>query len=121
VAPKWQILAFFSLTTGHGPALNQQCARQLRRCQPNLGGLAPWLKSCNLSLAMPRQTVTGEKHLSPAERKARVDSLVAAGKVTRRQAALIDFREPPEALRAEAAKLVPMAKRALERARRHAA
>ena len=70
---------------------------------------------------MPRQTATADKHLSPAERKARMDALVAAGKVTRRQASLIDFREPPGALRAEAAKLVPMAKRALERAHRRAA
>jgi hypothetical protein len=83
--------------------------------------LASWRESCHLSFAMPRQTATTAKHLSPAERKARVDSLVAAGKVTRRQASLIDFREPPEALRAEAAKLVPMAKQALERARRRAA
>jgi hypothetical protein len=73
------------------------------------------------TIAMNRPT-TAKKTLSPAERKARVDALVAARKVTHEQAALIRYdEEVPEAVVADAAKLVPVAKRALTRARRQAA
>lgn len=56
--------------------------------------------------------------LPVAERKARLARMVAKGEISAERAALIDFREPTAAVRAEAEKLVPMAKRALERAAR---
>ena len=70
------------------------------------------------SSAMPRATATTAKPLSLAERKARLASMVGKGQISAKRAALIDFREPTAAVRAEAKKLVPMAKRALARVAR---
>ena len=67
---------------------------------------------------MPRATATTAKPLSLAERKARLASMVGKGQISAKRAALIDFREPTAAVRAEAKKLVPMAKRALARVAR---
>lgn len=55
------------------------------------------------------------KPLTLAERKARVAALVAAGKVSAKRAALIDFREPTAFERALAQSLVPKARKALAR------
>ncbi|HYR59356.1 MAG TPA: hypothetical protein VEO95_12035 [Chthoniobacteraceae bacterium] len=61
---------------------------------------------------MPRQTgetaLTAEPR-SLAERKAGLDELVAAGKITKRQAALIDLREPTARERDYAETLLPRA------------
>jgi hypothetical protein len=62
---------------------------------------------------MPRETATTAKPRSLAERKASVAELVASGKLTAEQAALIDFREPTARERAFAETLVPKAQRIL--------
>lgn len=67
---------------------------------------------------MQRQTATTAKPLPLAERKARLARMVKKGEISAERAALIDFREPTAPVRAEAEKLVPTARRALERAAR---
>ena len=65
---------------------------------------------------MPRLTALTAKPLPLAARKAKLAGMVKKGEISAKRAALIDFRAPTAAVRAEAAKLVPMAKRALSRA-----
>ena len=73
-------------------------------------------KGYNARSIMPRRTAAASKPLSLAQRKARLSALVKKGVVTKEQAALIDFRELTDEVRAEARKLVPTARRALARA-----
>jgi hypothetical protein len=52
--------------------------------------------------------------LSPAQRKARLDALVAQGKLSREQAAHFRLDEPiPEVIQEEARAVAPLARRAL--------
>ncbi|MEI9897960.1 MAG: hypothetical protein WDN28_29915 [Chthoniobacter sp.] len=74
----------------------------------------------NVAAVMSRSTAATATPLSVDERKARVEKLVASGKLTRRQAELIRFDEEiPDTIRKAAAKLAPVAKRALAKAAQH--
>jgi hypothetical protein len=70
---------------------------------------------------MPRETALTAKPCSLAERKAALEELVATGKITKAQAALIDLREPTAQERAYAETLVPRAHAALARSAKKAA
>ena len=69
---------------------------------------------------MPKSTVQTAKAAPVAERKARLQKLVSAGKLKPAQAKLIDFREPGPAQRAAAQKLVGKGHEALAREARTA-
>ena len=62
-------------------------------------------------------SATSTKVLPVAERKARVERLVASGKLSRKQAKLIDFREPTTRERKIGESLVQRGRRAVERIR----
>ena len=70
---------------------------------------------------MQRLTARTAPKLTPAERKAEVDALVARGELTPERAKLIDFREPTAKERARAETLVPKGREALARAARRVA
>ena len=69
---------------------------------------------------MRRLTAKTAPKLTPAERKARLEVLVAKGEVSPKRARLIDFREPTARERAQAETLVSKGREALARAARRA-
>lgn len=85
------------------------------------GALWESVASLEEAITMKRHTALTAPHRTLAERKARVEALVARGEVSAKSAAMIVWREPsPEAL-AYAKKLEPIAREILARGKRAAA
>lgn len=80
----------------------------------SISGLALAAWRVHLGSTMSQQNATA-KALPLTERKARVARLAAAGKVSAKHAAMIDYREPTASERAIAESLAPRARKALAR------